>query len=1568
LFFATSVRKALLLLSLLLPAFALNLSVECSGPCLAYLPAGGALLNYSVDGRELGDLFTKAFLVNISGESRKNALLKLNLTRYSCENPATAFLNNSLETAFFDEFLLVKVNTTASNTTLKLFCSGFNTLRDQASWYGVKKPTLWRTNNLTHNGTRWVVSGLNLLASTVMQLNETHEVELGRENLTVANQSNPLNITVLNKSLELKTYLELPNASYVYMDYGNLTGDNRFFYVVSHGNSTDGNITILDEGLGINATLEFNVTGGVAVADVDNDSVKEVVACANTTEYNLTVLEFGGSGWTYSQTSISCPFASFDPFVYPGVNESVLTFNSTSLVLLLFNKTVEVKSVVLGGIEDIATFDADGDGSSEVAVAFQDGVRLYNVSLPFSITEIDYLGDWENAKLDAWDELLVENGTLGLYSKSEALTTTGQASYFFPESLPVKVELNFTVGGTGNMTLNVSSGNWYYNSTHSSQDVHLLLYPEANNSLWINFSLEAVNSSVEPWIVVNNLTVWFANSSYLNLTNFTAYPPTTLEVNTSIKAGGSWELVGANFSDMFTLDHFLVYLPGGNYSFQLDFPQYTLSMSKPSISASVTTYWINGSAVQGSQNEGNFSGVVGFDTALHLVERRLNLTAYGTVRDYCSYGNYLLYTWGNATLLEWSGSLSEVGNITGNFSECWLTGSGIYLVNSTGGVQIYNYSLTSTGNFTNSSFIVRDIVVTDSVKVWNGTQLATAWTNNSFVVEKDWDGRLFKAQFLYHGSSSTEIVDAPAGDVDGDSLWEKFEGAVFSLVSGVARIFGLPWGSYSSLGRNVSVAFENGTLYTYELNLTTPRIGWFTSFQTNVTSGTGWIALNSTDSFQINVSVTGFIYNETDTLNNFSLLCRNSTYSKEMKMVKYSNHSFTVENTTPPGKYSCSIYPQWSSPLPLTFPSYDFALYSDAQAPVINNVTAPAAISSTVNFNITVNVTEDSEIQSFLITPDKDMRVTISGFTLSEGEYQIYTVTLSINRLAFPVSNITLNISAMDYAGKRSANFTTGNITIYNKDPPTITIPQTAPSDNIQDFATVPLNLSIQSSSDADIDYMNASIWQGSNLQAYNESTNINKKSYTLKLNQYLSASMSDYVVRIVSSDITGHKSEDIINVSRYGSFDKLFSGKWLSSTVGSTQVYWEKEFTSEGIINTITDTDTGMNITDDATFSIVLKTPNKPVDEWYIYNNASTSLKYIKLKYFDSLPPTAPVTEYIYASAYTWGINVSTEPETILVRGERTIGSSEKMCLKICDTYDVKSGTCDSSWVEENCASAGVDEYTFIVSGTNDLLDNILTGTGFFIDKVAIESTSQDEDTGDQISSGLVGEAVITITAPTSRTVEVGSCVDVTYTIKNTGSVSGSISGITASGFYTSEMTYTMLSDISFPYSLGVNSQLQAILSFCPLIAKEFNPSVCVKVGSANKCVTVKITGTAAENKTVPKSVEPENITVSVETFEEEYIVLVNSSAGPLGGVEVMVTYSDGSSENFTTNVFGKVNFVPKLKDFTVKVFYGNETIEKTIEELVEPVGLTLWRILVDLLIIAALLGFGVILDEKML
>ncbi|TRO61906.1 hypothetical protein E2P64_00005 [Candidatus Bathyarchaeota archaeon] len=868
--------------------------------------------------------------------------------------------------------------------------------------------------------------------------------------------------------------------------------------------------------------------------------------------------------------------------------------------------------------------------------------------------------------------------------------------------------------------------------------------------------------------------------------------------------------------------------------------------------------------------------------------------------------------------------------------------------------------------------------MSDNLYLWNGTHKAFATpkyftANSSFVLTGEWMTRMFEARQVYHSSNFTEIVDSPTGDVDDDSLWEKFKSAVFSLVGNIAGVLNLPQGSYSSFGNEVSVALDNGTIRTYGLSLSTPRMGWFTGFWTNVTSGSGWIALNSSETFRIDFNVTGFIYNGTDTLNSFGFKCQNATYSKYMTVTKFSNRSFRIANTTADGKYYCSIYPQWDTALPLTFPTRDLTMYVDSQWPSINDATGPVAISSTVAFNVTVNVTEDSEINLFRVyTNHSSFFPAVSGFTLDEtGAYQIYTVTMTVTDVVgIPPALIRLNITAQDYTGKISGNYTVGNMTVYNANPPDTEIINTAPGNNIQDFATVPLNLSIRSLStdDAKLSWMNATLWQDTLLQAYGEATGINYPNQTLWLNASLSGYNQTYVVQITSVDITGNKRESSIGILRHGSQTITVSGKWFSSITGTLKVYWDNDFTSgTGLRNSqqITDTQTGTNQTDATTYSVKLKTPNVDVDEWYVQANASsTSLKYVRLRYLTAQPSNA--VQYVYATSYIYGLNTTDDPDSIIVRGERSMGSSEKMCLKICDEYDVGSGDCDSSWVEEKCASAGVDEYNFVVSGSNDLLDNIGTGTGFWVDKVTITSDTVVDDTGTQTTTGLIGTAVVTITAPTSKSVDVDDCADVTFTIKNTGSASASISSITASGFSTSEMTYTMLSDIDFPYGLGVNQQLQAILSFCPLKADVFNPSVCAKVGSSSKCITVKITGLGEEGE---EEEEAElNLTVSVETFNDEYIVLVNTSSGPVEGVTVTITYSDGTIENYTTNVFGKINFVPKLAEFTVKVLHGGETVEKTIQELTEPIGLTLWRILVDLLIIAVLIGFGVLLDEKML
>ena len=1568
-------RKLLLLTLLLVPFAAINVTVECPGSCISYVPAGGyATLNYTVNGSQLEDIFTQNYQFNITG-SGLNTLLRLNLTNYSCNSPAAAFVGlDVLESAWTDEFLLVQTDLTASNTTLKLFCDGYNILRSQASWYDVGSPTQFPTSNISLNVSKYIVSGLNSSGTFAPELNTTSVVELGRGNLSVVNVSSSLNVTFYDKSFSLLNWTTLPvQSTFVHMDFGQTTTQygTEYVYALSYGNSTHGNLTIFNESFAPVDTLVFNRSQGVTIADINGDSVNEIVGCFNTTTYNVTALRYDAGGWIYNYTNITCVsgsserFSSFEKFKPTSANDSIVTFDSSDLIVIVFNETVEVQTTSLTNIEDIATLDADGDGDDEVAVAFSNGdVKLYNVSLPLTINEIDYFGSFMDITgINFETDFLVDFENISLFTVNP-LATSGNVSYSFPDSVPVKIQLNFSTGGTGNVTLNVSSGEWYHNTTWTSaQDLNMTLWPSGNGTLEVEFILDTADTSDDLWLDIRSVSVEFANSSFVNNSVYNAYSPETLTVTTSIKTNGAFQIIGANFTDSFTLDSFTAYIDSGNYSFELNGTSSPLSFSKPIVNMTTSSYWTGANdSIQGSQSESNFSTIIGFRDLLHVVTSDTNLSVYGNVTDYCSLNHNLVYVWGNATFLNWDdSSLGEIGNVTGEFSECWLTESSLYLVNSSGGIETYNHTLTSTGNFSNANFLVGDVVVNDKIYATNSTHLANI-TNNDFTLIQDWSGRIFKTEFEYHNLNATVVSDYPGSDIDGDSLWEKLYKGIVTILGNLARIITLPSGDYASWGTNISIAFDNGTFVTNDIALTTPSIGRFTSFSSNVSYTSEWVATNFSEWFDVNITVLNFIENDTTTLNDFEIRCGNDTFTQIATMVRHSNHSFSFTNSTYAGTYTCEVYPQWTTLLPKTFSSYEFTLYVDSTTPLINNITHPSKISATNPFNVTINVTEDIFVNQFVIA---DNNVTVNNFILIDDvDYQIYNLSLTMSDWtdAYPY-NVSLNISAVDYSGKSSNNFTTENLTVFNDHPPDIDL--IILNNNVQGFTSEPINISITVTSDSgnnnNISYINATLWQGSNLQDYQETADLNKRTHTLWFNETFS-SAGEYTVKVNSADMTNFEDEETANFLRYDEQETQVSGYWWSSTTGTTEFQWDHSYTS----GSITDNDEASKINNSKTFNITIDTPYYDIDSWFVKYNASTSSS-LRLKYLNR---SFDFKGGVYYASNLYAINVSsaTALDTILFAAMGiSVGSSEKLCFYTCSEFDLVDQECDTSWEQERCGSAGDGTEYLSINRDDSQLNYITSGTGFKFVKIAIESSTTDEETETQTTTVSTPTAVVTITTATSKTIEVGSCSDVVYTIKNTGSASATLEKITASNFYDSELTYTVLSDINFPYTLQDGSQLTAILSFCPLVDRLFNPNVCVKVGTTNKCVPIKIYGVMAVNETAPEEL---NLTVNVEMFEDEYIVFVNSSGGPVQGAIISLVYPDGTSENYTTNVFGKINFKPTDDDFTVTVFYGNETLHETVETLKKILseGLTLPRILFDLLIIGLLMVLGIFLDEKML
>ena len=1590
-------RKLLLLVLLLVPLAALNFTVECGGSCLAYIPAGGnAVLNYSVNGSQLGDVFTQASQFNVTGEMQ-NTLLRVNLTAHSCTPPAAAFAGlDELESVLTEDYLLVKSGLSASNTTVKLFCGGSNYLRDRGSWGGYGALSRMTMENVSFNGSRAVISGLNFNNSFSHEPGTFHTTEIGRGNFSFVNITDSVvNISFYDLGFSLLNWTEIPmSVNWTYMAFGETTtpNGNDFVYVVSYSNNSYGNITLFNESFDPVATLDYNRTMGIALADTNGDSVREIVACLNTSAengFNVTSLRYGGGGWIYNYTNISCiayeveRFSSFERIRVSGANESVVSFSSSNLIVILFNETVEVQTTSLSGIEDIATLDADGDGEDEVVVAFTNGdVRMYNVSFPLAIQEIDYLGRFSGASdINYENEFLVESTNISLYSLNP-LAESGKISYWFADSIPLKIGVNFTLGGNGNLTLNASSGDWNYSNKWSTSwaDEELTLWPAGNGTLWVNFTLELNGTGLEqgPWLTVGGVETEFANSSFVNNSDYTEYTSSSLPITTTILADGTFNIVGANYSDLFALEYFIARVGSGNTSFQIDGPSHSTSMSKPVLNYTVSSYTVSPGSVQCSQSESNFSGIVGFREYFHLTGTGANMSTYGNVSDYCSMGNYFVYTWGNATAFEWNGTkLNALGNITGEFSECWLTGSEIYLVNSSGGLDIYNFTLDLIGSFSNANLLVEDVVVGDHVWATNGTHLANI-TGDEFTVMHEWSGRIFQSRNYFYGdtsnwgvtTNSTTVREHLTSDIDGDSLFEMLYQGVVGILGNIARILALPLGNYSYWGTNVSVAYENGTFETYDIELEAPRLGWFTSFSANTTHQNSWVAVNATEAFMINATVTKFIENSTDTVSGFRLFCINETNNNirlNANMTKYGNHSFFLQSAALGGseKLACTIHPTWTTQLPTTFSKHEFTLYSDSQAPVVNGASHRTKVSATNPFNITLNVTEDSEINQFVIIPDK-YSVNVNSFTLIEdAAYKIFNVSVTVPDVTdvYPY-NITFNISAADYSGKRSANLTTPNITVFNEHPPTIVL--SPRNNNIQGYTSEPTNISITVTSDSgnqnNISYINSTLWQGSNLQSYQQTLNVDKVTHTLWFNRTFSGAGS-YTVKVYAADMTGYVRESTLNLLRYDLQKTNISGYWWSSTYGTTEFGWEHEFTS----GSITDEDEGSAVNNSKSFLLSVDNPNFDVDSWHIKNNASTSTT-IKAKFFNS---SFNIKQGLYYATNLYGMNlssVSTLDSIMFSALGISVGSSEKLCFYTCDEFDLADGECDTAWIEERCGPTGDGTEYFTLDSSDDQLTYLIDGTGFKISKVAVEGSSTDEEEETQTTTVATPTSVITITTSTSKTIDVGSCGDVTYTIKNTGSASGTLEKITASNFDTDELTYTMLSDIDFPYVLPAGGQLTAILSFCPLVDRTFTPSVCVDVGSSNKCTSIRIYGRTPVNET--EAEEGLNLTMSVEMFEDEYIVFVNSSGGPVQGATVSIIYPDGTSENFTTNVFGKVNFDPTNEDFIVRLFYGNETLQESIESLVGVAseGLTLPRILFDLLIVGLLMVLGIFLDEKML
>jgi len=1102
-------------------------------------------------------------LINASG-SDISTLMVFNLTDYNCEGPGALFFDQDpISYASFENLLIANYSLTGTNTTFKLFCDGHNDLKTLPNWYDkitLNSPT--SQANLTKDSLgKFILTGLTLNFSEGIT-SPLYEIELTNQNVTIADkETTNLNISSYNTTYSLQTYLTLPYSDYVYMDAGNLTDSNESFVVLSHGNVTWGNITVLDSGLSINVSMKFNDTKGVAILDYDSDAVDEIVACVNkTSTYQMTTFEFDGS-WKNISRGIDCKsFSSFDPVRYHGVNGSLVTFNSTSLVMVVFNQTISVYSESFSNIEDVASIDLDGDGYDEILVSTKNGdLKAYNITSLFSTSEIDYLGKLNARKVDAKRGILTYNNSLSLYSGNYL---TNEASLKFIKSqvlAPVKITMGFTIGGSGNVTLNSSlydvSGkpNWYFNKTYPAGSYLVELYPLTNGTLDVNFTFKGINSSYDPWMKLDKLVVHNVSLGMVNFSSYNKYTPSTFSINTTLKTD-NFTIIVAKFLNSYNLSSILAFFKAGNHSLQFDSQNHPISLWKPSFSNTVSTVQINSTnPVQPSQSDSNFTAIAGFSTILHLVEENLNVSTYGSVIDYCSYNNYILYTYEKATLLKWTNSLSEIGNITGNFSQCWLSGDRIYLVNNTGGIEIYNYSLTKVDNFANSSFIVKDVVAINQVFAWNGTHLANV-SANKFYNPQPWTTKIYGNSYEYQTSNASEITKRPSFDFLTDKLWDALENGLYSAVNGLAKIIGMQAEKITGFSNKVTAFFSNGTIYTNTLGVNTAQIGTY-AFTTNVTYDVteNWISFDSTGKYRINISVTGFPHNSTDTLTNFSMTCSNSTYSKTMEFVKYSNNNFTLVNDSYSGKYSCKIIPVWETDLPKTFALRTFTMYSDSQTPTINNVTSIKYLSDTQAFNMTLNVTEDSEIKLVTIQPSAG---SVTSATIKSveivGGFQIYNLSVIID---YPdqllPGDLDFNVTVEDYTGKVSPKVLVENYTVYTSAAPQITIVDLAPGNNVQDFSSVPLNLSVQvASGDANLSYVNVTLWKLGALQNYSEATNINNQTKTVWLNKSLTSFLGDYIVTVKTEDITHNYNSRTFNITRYGKNTRTLDGIWWTTGV----------------------------------------------------------------------------------------------------------------------------------------------------------------------------------------------------------------------------------------------------------------------------------------------------------------------------------------------------------------------------------------------------------------------------------
>ncbi|MBR9681545.1 MAG: hypothetical protein GOV00_01965, partial [Candidatus Altiarchaeota archaeon] len=1278
-------------------------------------------------------------------------------------------------------------------------------------------------------------------------------------------------------------------------------------------------------------------------------------------------------------------FDELEPFTMIDYNQSVVGRNSTSVAFLMFNTGYipDVYVYDIASTDSITTMDIDSDGRDELILTDSNGyLKVYKVNLTATpiLEEVDYLGDFDATAITTnGTNLVLYNGDL--IELNSAGFTNGNASLkmYLGNTYPLAIYMNVTLTGSGNVSADLQVGSWTDQSNFTAgTSQNLIFYPEVNGNVSINFTFTGYNSS---WDIASeiNVTIHSLNTSMGNVSSYVEFIPRYFNPNTTLLANLNYTLVAANFTDGYSLRSIWIYLSqSGTLEMELNSPIREKWLWKPTITSQVSTYNFGQGVVQASQSDSNFTAPVMLNTSFAILPQNITYNTYGVLSDLCAYDDYILAVWGNATLYRWTGSaLTEVGNLTpSNLEQCWLSDY-IYVMNSSGALDAYNYSLGLDSNFTNSSFIVSDFFVESTTQktvwAWNGTDLATLdFSTDVATLIQGIDFSFTQQSQIVSGATTSLWGDenvtthnAFSFDWIMDKLWVVVNKGIWIIKETFSKVVNLPWGSYSGFKQNITVGFTNGTLFNFEFNLYPPSIGSINNFVTNKTYTGAYLAMNTSEVLGINMTASGYYHNETDSLIGFDMNCINATDTQEILSYTFTKgyfHNFTLATNTSKGTYDCEIFPTWEVALPKTMGNKEFILYSDDANPVINSITVPQNISSSRTFNVTVNVTEDTQILSFDVETSNGTASVTDFWKLVSEPFQIFTV--GVNLVYAPTyynEKVNISITVKDVVGRVNTSVTSSDIFIYDAAAPSITLSVPDPRFALEN---IPINVTISISSDANISFVNATLWDGSSVDSYDTSFPEDKNVTLLWFNGTGLSSTEEFELWVNVTDITGNTRTDSINFKRYSKKTVAVTGHWLDSAEGEVVTYtWEEVY-----IDTARDAYTYVyNDTDTSTATIntiSLDTASIAVDLIKLRNIDSSD--YIELRWVNAIPEN--LKEYVQRSGYVYGLNISVEPDNMYLREYNfNIGSGERMLLKKCDNFTVSSMVCGDSWVTIAYAPQGDTTYTFIVDNSD--VTDWTTGVGFLVTKETVVAESSDDAADTTTTTVAAGTASITLTRPNSKTIDVGDCETARFTISNVGTASASITNATATGFTHSEMTFTVISPPSFPITVTAGSNKNLDFSFCPLVVDDFSARVCIKVSGVDICKTLVVIGENASAEgaatTTEENVSYDNLKMVIDDQDGVFVVTIDSDGGVVEGATIQVTYPDGTVENYTTNSLGKASFTPLDEKFTVKMFFEDETLQKKINTSASQ--LTLGRVLIDLLLLAILMGIGIFLDERL-